>query len=165
MRAEASARAGATLRLVALRRRRPTWLNVTDDRLLRRAAEIRTQKGNLMKRILVAALFALPVVACADRTDGTAGNPPSTATQRAYDSATGSPPTSADGRGNNPSGTAATRALDQAAGTNTSGAYPSQRDGTAANPPGTAAERAYDRATGSNTSGAYPANSGGVPQR
>jgi len=118
-----------------------------------------------MKRIALAALFVLPLVACADRTDGTPGNPPSTATQRAFDRATDSPRTSADGTGNNPTGTAATRALDRAAGTNTSGAYPSQRDGTAVNPPGTAASRAYDRATGSNTSGAYPANSGGVPQR
>jgi hypothetical protein len=115
-------------------------------------------------------LFALaahvPLVACADgRRDGAPGNPASTATQRAYDRATDSPPTSPDGTGNNPTGTAATRALDRAAGTNTSGAYPGQTDGTRANPPGTAAQRAYDRATGSNTSGAYPANSGGVQQR
>lgn len=90
--------------------------------------------------------------------DGTAGNPPSTAMQRAYDRATDSPRTSADGRGNNPSGTAAERALDRTAGTNTSGAYPRQSDGRPGNPPGTAAERAYDRTTGSNSSGAYPAN-------
>lgn len=117
---------------------------------------------------LAVILAALPIVACqnvTDGRDGRAGNPPSTAAQRAYDRATDSPRTSADGRGNNPSGTAAERALDRAAGTNTSGAYPSQSDGRAGNPPGTAAERAYDRATGSNTSGAYPANSGGARQR
>jgi hypothetical protein len=117
-----------------------------------------------MKPFLMAALFALPVVACANQNDGRPGNPPSTAAQRTYDRATDSPRTSADGTGNNPTGTAATRALDRAAGTNTSGGYPSQRDGTSVNPPGTAAERAYDRATGSNTSGAYPSNSGGVRQ-
>lgn len=105
-----------------------------------------------------AAAAALTLVAACDNTrDGSRGNPPSTATQRAFDKATDSPPTLADGRGNNPTGTAAERALDRAAGTNTSGAYPSQSDGTRANPRGTAAERAYDRATDSNTSGAYPA--------
>jgi hypothetical protein len=118
-----------------------------------------------MIRPILAALFALPVLACANPNDGVPGNPPSTAAQRTYDRATDSGRTNPDGTGNNPSGTAATRALDQAAGTNTSGAYPSQSDGRAGNPPGTAAERAYDRATGSNTSGAYPSNSGGVPQR
>jgi hypothetical protein len=122
------------------------------------------QKDPCMTRFLLLAALALPVVACADPRDGTPGNPPSTAAQRAYDQATGSPRTSPDGTGNNPAGTAAERALDRAAGTNVSGAYPSQRDGTPANPPGTAAERAYDRATGSNTSGAFPSNSGGVRQ-
>ena len=118
-----------------------------------------------MKPFLALALIVAPLAACDGTRDGSAGNPPSTATQRAYDRATDSPRTSADGTGNNPAGTAAERAFDRAAGTNTSGAYPAQRDGTAANPPGTAATRAYDRATGSNTSGAYPANSGGAPQR
>lgn len=98
------------------------------------------------------------LAACGGPADGTRGNPPSTALQRAYDRATESPRTSADGTGNNPSGTAAERALDRTAGTNTSGAYPAQSDGTRGNPPGTAAERTYDRATGSNTSGAYPRN-------
>jgi hypothetical protein len=105
----------------------------------------------------VAAVALLVTFAACDRTrDGVAGNPPSTATQRAYDRVTASPATPADGRGTNPSGTGAERAFDRAAGTNTSGAFPSQRDGTRENPPGTAAERALDRATGSNTSGAYP---------
>ncbi|MDP3417668.1 PRC-barrel domain-containing protein [Falsiroseomonas sp.] len=45
--------------------------------------------------------------------DGTPGNPPSTATQRALDSATGNR-TDPDGTGNNPPGTAAGRALDRA---------------------------------------------------
>lgn len=105
-----------------------------------------------------AAALLVTLAACHGTRDGTAGNPPSTAMQRAYDRATDSPRTSADGTGNNPSGTAAERAFDRAAGTNTSGAYPSQSDGTRRNPPGTALERAYDRATGSNTSGAYPQN-------
>jgi hypothetical protein len=109
-------------------------------------------------RGLAAATLLTGLAACGGPSDGTRGNPPSTAMQRAYDRATDSPRTPADGTGSNPSGTAAERALDRAAGTNTSGAYPSQSDGRAGNPPGTAAERAYDRSTGSNTSGAYPRN-------
>jgi hypothetical protein len=109
-------------------------------------------------RGLAAAAVLTTLTACDGPRDGTRGNPPSTALQRAYDKATDAPRTSADGTGNNPSGTAAERALDRTAGTDTSGAYPAQRDGTRANPPGTAAERAYDRATSSNTSGAYPRN-------
>ena len=101
-----------------------------------------------------AAAALLVTFAACDRTrDDTASNPPSTATQRAYDRATASPATPADGTRSNPAGTAAERAFDRAAGTNTSGAFPAQSDGTRANPPGTAASRAYDRATGSNTSG------------
>jgi hypothetical protein len=55
--------------------------------------------------------------------DGTPGNPPSTATQRATDSVTGNrtPP---DGTPGNPPGTAATRAIDRTLGTNMSGAHP-----------------------------------------
>jgi sporulation protein YlmC with PRC-barrel domain len=49
----------------------------------------------------------------ASRTDGTPGNPPSTATQRAADAVTGNR-TSPDGTGNNPPGTAAGRAIDRA---------------------------------------------------
>ena len=105
-----------------------------------------------MLRGLAAAAVLVTLAACDRTRDGTASNPPSTATQRAYDRATDSPRTPADGTRGNPSGTAAERALDQAAGTNVSGAYPSQADGTRSNPPGTALERAYDRATGSNTS-------------
>ena len=69
---------------------------------------------------------------------------------------------SPDGTPGNPPGTATSRAFDRAAGTNVSGAYPSQSDGTPANPPDTAAERAVDRATGSNTSGANPGGSSRV---
>jgi hypothetical protein len=113
-------------------------------------------KKTALKGVAAAALL-VTFAACESRTrDGTASNPPSTATQRAYDSATGSPMTPADGTRGNPSGTAAERAFDRTVGTNTSGAFPAQRDGTRENPPGTAATRAYDRATGSNTSGAYP---------
>ncbi len=53
--------------------------------------------------------------------DGTPGNPPSTATQRAADSATGER-TPADGTPGNPPGTAAGRAMDRNLGTNTTGA-------------------------------------------
>ncbi|MCB4820302.1 PRC-barrel domain-containing protein [Roseicella aerolata] len=55
--------------------------------------------------------------------DGTPGNPPSTATQRAADSATGNR-TPADGAPGNPPGTAAGRAADRALGTNATGANP-----------------------------------------
>ena len=113
-------------------------------------------KNTILRGVAAAALL-VTFAACESRTrDGTASNPPSTATQRAYDRATASPATPADGTRGNPSGTGAERAFDRAAGTNTSGAFPAQRDGTRENPPGTAAERAYDRATGANTSGAYP---------
>ncbi|MCO6415116.1 hypothetical protein JYK14_02845 [Siccirubricoccus sp. KC 17139] len=112
----------------------------------------------LMRGLAAAALLTTGLAACDSTRDGSSGNPPSTAMQRAYDRATGSPRTSPDGTGNNPTGTAAERALDRAAGSNVSGAYPGQSDGRPGNPPGTAAERAYDRATGSNSSGAYPQN-------
>lgn len=116
-----------------------------------------TTTRSLLPSLATAALLAGGLAAC-DSTprDGTASNPASTATQRAFDRATASPRTSADGTGNNPAGTAAERAFDRAAGTNVSGAFPAQSDGTRANPPGTAATRAYDRATGSNVSGANP---------
>jgi hypothetical protein len=55
--------------------------------------------------------------------DGTPGNPPSTATQRAADGATGNR-TPADGTPGNPPGTAAGRAVDRALGTNMTGANP-----------------------------------------
>jgi hypothetical protein len=115
-------------------------------------------RKNVMLRGVAVAALLVTVAACDRSRDGTAGNPPSTATQRVYDRVTDSPRTPADGTRGNPSGTAAERAFDRAAGTNTSGAYPSQSDGRRGNPPGTAAERAYDRATGSDTSGAYPRN-------
>ena len=113
-------------------------------------------RKNVMLRGVAVAALLVTVAACDRSRDGTAGNPPSTASQRVYDRVTDSPRTPADGTRGNPSGTAAERALDRAAGTDVSGAYPRQRDGTRNNPPGTAVERAYDRATGSNTSGAYP---------
>lgn len=83
-----------------------------------------------MTRILIAALLALPLVACGNQgRDGTPGNPPSTAAQRTLDRATDSPRTSADGTGNNPAGTAAERAYDRTTGSNVSGAYPSNSGG------------------------------------
>ncbi len=98
-----------------------------------------------MRSMLFAAAALLLATPAFAQRDGTAGNPPSTALQRAYDRATDSPATPADGTPGNPSGTAAARALDRAAGTNLSGAYPHQRDGTAVNPPGTALSREVDR--------------------
>ncbi|WP_203072712.1 PRC-barrel domain-containing protein [Falsiroseomonas ponticola] len=99
-----------------------------------------------------AALCAAPVLAFGQTTapanqapqttqsaprDGTPGNPPSTATQRALDAVTGNR-TDADGTGNNPPGTAAGRAIDRATG----------------NAPGTAAAPATGAAaTGATTPG------------
>ncbi|MDT8331650.1 PRC-barrel domain-containing protein [Roseomonas gilardii] len=105
-------------------------------------------RKNLLSMTAVAAMLALPVMAQNTSTprDGTPGNPPSTATQRAADSATGST-TPADGTPGNPPGTALGRAADRALGTNMTGAYPQNSDGTANNPSGTAASRAADRAT------------------
>ena len=70
---------------------------------------------------LAAACLLTAVPAAAQQRDGTPGNPPSTATQRALDRATGSPPTPADATPGNPPGTAAGRATDRALGTDTSG--------------------------------------------
>lgn len=97
-----------------------------------------TMHPTLRGLAVVAVVFT--VAACDSTRDGRPGNPPSTATQRAYDRTTGAPATPADGTRGNP------------AGTNTSGAFPAQSDGRPGNPPGTAVERAYDRATGSGTS-------------
>ncbi|MDO9710668.1 hypothetical protein [Paracraurococcus lichenis] len=71
-------------------------------------------------------LAAAPALA---QRDGTPGNPPSTATQRALDHATGSTPTPPDGTPGNPRGTAAGRALDHATGSNTTGTNPSHSSG------------------------------------
>ncbi len=61
--------------------------------------------------------------------DGTPGNPPSTATQRAVDGVTGNrtPP---DGTPGNPPGTAAGRAMDRTLGSNTTGTNPSGSSAT-----------------------------------
>ncbi|SUE44905.1 PRC-barrel domain-containing protein [Roseomonas gilardii] len=111
-------------------------------------------RKNLLSMTAVAALLALPVMAQNTSTprDGTPGNPPSTATQRAADSATGGN-TPADGTSGNPPGTALGRAADRALGTNMTGAYPQNSDGTASNPSGTAASRAADRATNDTGTG------------
>lgn len=71
--------------------------------------------------IAAACFAAAPALA---QRDGTPGNPPSTATQRTLDRATGSAPTPADGTPGNPPGTAAGRAFDKATGSNTTGANP-----------------------------------------
>lgn len=89
--------------------------------------------------------------------DGAPGNPPSTATGRALDRATGTP-TNPDGVGNNPPGTAVGRAIERATPNVTSPAP----DGTPGNPPGTAVGRAIDRATGA-TPGAADGTPGNPP--
>jgi sporulation protein YlmC with PRC-barrel domain len=70
--------------------------------------------------------------------DGTPGNPPSTATQRALDGVTGNR-TDADGTGNNPPGTAAGRGVDRATGSVTPGTAPSST-ATGATTPGMAVD-------------------------
>lgn len=106
-----------------------------------------TTRQSLLAMTTAAGLLALPVFAFAQQggsatgsatpphaatqaqnntakpPDGTPGNPPSTATQRAADSVTGNrtPP---DGTPGNPPGTAAGRAVDRALDTNMSGAHP-----------------------------------------
>jgi sporulation protein YlmC with PRC-barrel domain len=85
-----------------------------------------------------AALCALPLLAYGqlqpNPRDGTPDNPPSTATQRTLDRATGER-TDADGTGNNPPGTAAGRALERT---------------------GDAAQRATDPATPNTTTTTTP---------
>ncbi|WP_431268374.1 hypothetical protein [Dankookia sp. P2] len=58
---------------------------------------------NIAMGLVAATLVAAPALA---QRDGTPGNPPSTATQRTLDRATGSAPTPADGTRGNPPGTA-----------------------------------------------------------
>ncbi|MGX9966901.1 PRC-barrel domain-containing protein [Roseomonas sp. F4] len=67
--------------------------------------------------------------------DGTPGNPPSTATQRALDGVTGNR-TDADGTGNNPPGTAAGRAVDRATTPNTANRNAPAASATGATTPG-----------------------------
>ncbi|WP_338663630.1 PRC-barrel domain-containing protein [Pararoseomonas sp. SCSIO 73927] len=117
----------------------------------------RSYKTGLLGMTAAAALLALPALAQTQAQpaprDGTAGNPPSTATQRAADSVTGNrtPP---DGTPGNPPGTALGRAVDRAgesaASANQRAGDPANTqnrpDGTPGNPPGTALGRAVDRA-------------------
>lgn len=72
--------------------------------------------------LCAATLMAAPALA---QRDGAPGNPPSTATQRALDGATGARPTPPDGTPGNPPGTALGRTFDQATGSNLTGANPS----------------------------------------
>ncbi|SHI42298.1 PRC-barrel domain-containing protein [Roseomonas rosea] len=120
----------------------------------------RTYKSTLMGLTAAAALLAVPALAQtqaqpqtqAQTRDGTPGNPPSTATQRAADQATGNR-TAPDGTPGNPPGTALGRAVDRAgdnaAGANQRAGDPlntqNRPDGTPGNPPGTALGRAADR--------------------
>lgn len=80
--------------------------------------------------------------------DGTPGNPPSTATQRAVDGVTGNR-TAPDGTGNNPPGTAAGRALDRAT-TGTTGTTATGTMGTTA----TGTTATGTTATGTTATGA-----------
>ncbi|MBK1660914.1 hypothetical protein [Paracraurococcus ruber] len=96
---------------------------------------------SLATGLLAAGLIAAPALA---QRDGTPGNPPSTATQRTLDRATGSPPTPADGTPGNPPGTAAGRALDRATGSNTTGANPTHSTPASR-------ERAQENRTGTTT--------------
>jgi hypothetical protein len=82
-----------------------------------------TSRLLLAAGLCAAGLLLAGTPALAQR-DGTPGNPPSTATQRATDRATGSAPTPADGTRGNPPGTAVGRATDRTVGTNTTGANP-----------------------------------------
>jgi hypothetical protein len=86
---------------------------------------------NIAMGFVAATLIAAPALA---QRDGTPGNPPSTATQRTLDRATGSAPTPADGTPGNPKGTAAGRAVDNATGSNISGANPSHSTGASRTP-------------------------------
>ena len=109
---------------------------------------MRTTRDSRLAMTAAAALLALPVLAQGQTQaqpreaaggqlaqtsprDGTPGNPPSTATQRGADAATGNR-TPADGTPGNPPGTAAGRAVDRALGTNTTGAQPENNRPTAA---------------------------------
>ena len=115
----------------------------------------RSYKSTLMGLTAAAALLAVPAFAQtqAQPHDGAPGNPPSTATQRAADRATGQS-TAPDGTPGNPPGTAlgraAERAGDNAAAANQRAGDPlntqNRPDGTPGNPPGTALGRAADRA-------------------
>ncbi|MFC0389574.1 PRC-barrel domain-containing protein [Muricoccus vinaceus] len=116
----------------------------------------RSTRSSLLGFTAAAALLAMGAAAQAQAPrDGTPGNPPSTATQRAADAATGNP-TRADGTPGNPPGTAAGRAADRAgdaaSNANQRAGDPlntqNRADGTPGNPPGTALGRATDRALG-----------------
>ena len=85
---------------------------------------------SLATGLLATTLIAAPAFA---QTDGTPGNPPSTATQRTLDSATGSAPTPADGTPGNPPGTKVGRAVDRTVGSNMSGANPAHRSAASTN--------------------------------
>ncbi len=82
----------------------------------------------LIPSLALGATLVLGLAACdnmrSSSRDGTRNNPPSTATQRAYDRAAGNPATPPDGTPGNPPGTAVERMYDRATGSNTSGAYP-----------------------------------------
>lgn len=100
---------------------------------------MKSLQKNLIPMTLAAGMVVAPMLAFA-QADGTPGNPPSTATGRAIDRATGNP-TIPDGAPGNPPGTAVGRAIDRATGQATS------PDGTGNNRPGSMVDRAAERAT------------------
>ncbi|MBR0652641.1 PRC-barrel domain containing protein [Roseomonas terrae] len=105
-----------------------------------------TRNPRILPAALAAAIALSPALAVAQQRDGTPANPPSDATGRTIDRATGQQ-TIPDGRPGNPPSTAVGRAVDRVTG------QPTSPDGTGNNPPGTAVGRAVDRATGSGTAG------------
>jgi hypothetical protein len=105
-----------------------------------------TRNTMILPAALAAALAMSPALALAQARDGTAANPPSDATGRAVDRATGSR-TVPDGQPGNPPSTAVGRAVDRVTG------QPTSPDGTGNNPPGTAVGRAMERAGEAMTSG------------
>jgi hypothetical protein len=131
---------------------------------------IRSYKSGLLGLTAAAALMAAPAFSQtqpqAQPRDGTPGNPPSTATQRAADAVTGNR-TAPDGTPGNPPGTAVGRAAENTPAANQRGDFTSadRPDGTQGNPPGTVVSRGVDRAMGTNTSGAFPENEQGGNQR
>jgi sporulation protein YlmC with PRC-barrel domain len=108
-------------------------------RRLSNAAELKQQRGeramtthrSLFMLMTAAALAAAPCAYAQTRTDGTPGNPPSTATGRAVDRAQGEAPRP-DGTPGNPPGTAAGRAIDGTLGTNNTGTGPNRTAAPAA---------------------------------
>jgi hypothetical protein len=115
-------------------------------------------RSRILTATLAAGMLAAPAIVLGQQAapDGTPGNPPSTATGRATDRATGQT-TAPDGTPGNPPGTAVGRALDRALGTNTTGANP-QADANRAptSEPGSTTTNPIPNAPGTAAVGAAP---------